>query len=495
MRLQKRSPWLAGLGVVLAVLALSGARAGADISSDKPGSVVVFPKVIADGTRDTLISLTNTSNMEAYAHCQYVLGTGFCSISGNICSTVFDCTGGVGDVCETTWQLGNFDIILTHQQPTIWRVSTGRVFDPTLEGSGMCETFVGMPAGALRQSCPGFFFTTPNDTGGGVGVPPPPGSPYFRGELKCFQVDQDGGLLGADSLKGEATIETIGSAEISTYNSINIRSADNSAENPSVADLNGVEYNACPEALEFTHYAAGASNFVAEGLNASACAMSGCPVRTEITVVPCTENFAEPFPEEVAVAINATDEFENPRSSGFTLTCWANVDTSDFGAFSPLGSTILKTRLSTPQGASGRCRDGENRGATCSSDTDCGAGGVCAPNPGILAVFEQFYDTDASLGLTAGSVAAGSAAANAALVDLDHDPNDPDPIGRTGRCRGDLAKECETDADCDGLCRKTGAACTMDSDCTGGALDVCDRCLNDEMTLNPDILTSPPQVP
>ena len=140
MRVQKRSPWLAGLGMVLAVLALSGARARADISSDKAGSVVVFPKVIADGTRDTLISLTNTSNMQAYAHCEYVLGTGFCAISGNTCSTLFDCTGGVGDLCETNWQIGNFDVILMRQQPTIWRVSTGRVFDPRWKGRASVRT-------------------------------------------------------------------------------------------------------------------------------------------------------------------------------------------------------------------------------------------------------------------------------------------------------------------------------------------------------------------
>ena len=307
-------------------------------------------------------------------------------------------------------------------------------------------------------------------------------------------MNPDGSLLAADSLKGEATIETLGSAQISTYNSINIQFADQASESPSVADLNGVEYSACPEAVEFTHFAAGASNFVAEGLNASACTTSGCPVRTEITVVPCTENFAEPFGEQVAVGINVTDEFENPRSGGFTLNCWANIDAGDFGAFSSLGSSILNTRLATPQGTSGRCREGTNRGGVCSTDAQCGVGGVCAPNPGILAVVEQFYDTDASTTVPPTAVAA-TAAANADLVDLDHDPNDPNPIGRSGRCRANLAQTCTTDADCGstGLCRKTAATCMTDSDCaTGDALldpiNVCDRCLSDEMTLDPAIL-------
>ena len=61
MRVQKRSPWLNSLGVMLAAMALWGAPASADISSDKPGSVVMWPKVIDDGTRDTIITLTNTA--------------------------------------------------------------------------------------------------------------------------------------------------------------------------------------------------------------------------------------------------------------------------------------------------------------------------------------------------------------------------------------------------------------------------------------------------
>ena len=72
MRVQKRSPWLNSLGVVLTAMALWGTQASADVSSDKPGSVVIWPKVIADGTRDTLIQLTNTRNETAYAHCEYI---------------------------------------------------------------------------------------------------------------------------------------------------------------------------------------------------------------------------------------------------------------------------------------------------------------------------------------------------------------------------------------------------------------------------------------
>ena len=54
MGVSKRNPWLSGLGVLLAVLAGYVGQVRADVTSDTPGSIVIFPKVIADGTRDTL---------------------------------------------------------------------------------------------------------------------------------------------------------------------------------------------------------------------------------------------------------------------------------------------------------------------------------------------------------------------------------------------------------------------------------------------------------
>src|SRR5262245_54210394 len=87
MGVQKRIPWLSSLGVVLAAVALLGSRAGADVTSDRPGSIVIWPKVIADGTRDTLITLTNTNTMPVDALCEYILGTGTCQFTSSYCST------------------------------------------------------------------------------------------------------------------------------------------------------------------------------------------------------------------------------------------------------------------------------------------------------------------------------------------------------------------------------------------------------------------------
>ena len=146
MRVQKRIPWVWSLGVGLAAMALCGTRAGADVSSDRPGSIVIWPKVVADGTRDTLITLTNTSNSMAYAHCEYTQGTGVCSLTPQFCSltTSNSCPeipNGPPNLCVIDCDSHNFDVVLTRQQPTMWRVSTGR-FEFLLGGSGTaCTTY------------------------------------------------------------------------------------------------------------------------------------------------------------------------------------------------------------------------------------------------------------------------------------------------------------------------------------------------------------------
>src|SRR4030095_6083152 len=162
MGVLKRKSWLAHFGVALALVVLSGARAGAVVgqisgtSTDRAGTLMLFPKVIADGTRDTMIQITNTMNTERQAHCIYVNGAGFCSSSLALCSPPPARESGCpvpGETCDVAWQETNFDISLTRQQPTIWRVSTGRVINPSDDENGNCiETVVG---NIQRQSCPG----------------------------------------------------------------------------------------------------------------------------------------------------------------------------------------------------------------------------------------------------------------------------------------------------------------------------------------------------
>ena len=479
MGVLKRNLWLTGFGVALAMMAFSASRVSAQptnvgtdagTSTDRPGSVVLFPKVIADGTRDTMILLTNTMNMPATAHCVYVNGAGFCSISGGLCSALpvlpegsfqqSDCPD-ENDQCVPQWVETNFTVALTGQQPTMWRVSTGRVLDETLPGIGRCVEFIAGDPPIQRQACPGEFTA-------GNGVIPP--NQPFRGELKCVQTLDELPFAG-NALKGEAVIETLGSPQISKYNSVNIEG--NQDDGSLVLNLDGSEYNVCPQSIEFTHYADIAPGLqnelnpddcndfgICSGptlVNGQPCDPStpstcpggvcvGCPVRTELTLIPCTQNFEAQVPIPTTVSVQVFDELEFPQSANHTVQCWENnilnqINPSTFNYFNR--TQFLKTRVSAQSGDQGRCWDAPPStppivGQVCSTDDDCGPGGVCGPDPGVLGVMEEFHYTDASLTPTTGPnlVVAGTAAFNAHMNGL-----------RIGSCRNDLATACTVGGD------------------------------------------------
>jgi len=48
-------------------------------------------------------------------------------------------------------------------------------------------------------------------------------------------------------------------------------------------------------------------------------------VSTELTVVPCTENFETQVPTAVTIQFSVTNEFETSFSASTTVTCWANT--------------------------------------------------------------------------------------------------------------------------------------------------------------------------
>jgi hypothetical protein len=342
------------LGLAVVTLTGVGAQAQLEISSTEPGSIAIFPKVIADGTRDTIISLTNTDTMMAYAHCEATNGIGRCAGSPDpanqtyYCNDDADCenvTDPLGALlpnvgpCEIEWQPEDFDVVLTAQQPTFWRVSTGRVQDPNLASGPSCA-----PAGN-SQICPGFFLAPVTQTGGGPPGGNVPGQTEFRGEIRCFQVDVAGDLLPGNALKGEAFIERStgglttpapGTGLLSGYNSINIQ-ADVPSANPTVASLNGIEYARCPASLTFDHLAPGQPDPV-----------TGADVEVEFTLIPCTYNTVNPT--SFAVAFSTYDELELENSAGEARTCWANFRGSQIGGPGGRNTTFLRPCPSQPYG-------------------------------------------------------------------------------------------------------------------------------------------------
>jgi hypothetical protein len=118
MRTEKRNAFLSGLCVVAVALGMMATSAYGAASTERGSSILAFPKVLADGDSDTIIQITNISNNMVHARCFYV----------NAAIDPF--TG------KPEWQVTDFLIWLTKQQPTHWQVSEGRFQDP----SDTCDT-------------------------------------------------------------------------------------------------------------------------------------------------------------------------------------------------------------------------------------------------------------------------------------------------------------------------------------------------------------------
>jgi hypothetical protein len=176
----------------------------------------------------------------------------------------------------------------------------------------------------------------------------------FTGELKCIEVDSSGAPLNGNHLKGEATIVSA-DGDASKYNAIGVLGL-NTNSNVNNGDDNlclggdvapgcptGAEYNACPDTLIANHFTDGASDpaideFAADGSN----------VRTEVTVVPCTEDFENQIPGQAVVQFLIINEFEELFSTSTSLTCWANWDLGKVNAVFTeafLGSRFAQTQM------------------------------------------------------------------------------------------------------------------------------------------------------
>src|SRR5690349_23430014 len=102
------------VGIVIAAVALSASSApGAQVTTERSASIVVFPKVIADGTHDTTIQLSNAATAVVHAHCWYTNGA----------RQIPELPPGPAN--PPLWSVLEFDLTLTKQQPTNWVASRG----------------------------------------------------------------------------------------------------------------------------------------------------------------------------------------------------------------------------------------------------------------------------------------------------------------------------------------------------------------------------------
>ncbi len=340
MRTNRRARTGGILGAVALAVAMTAGMAWADTSTERPGSILMLPKIVADGTRDTLIEVSNTSNTLATAHCYYVNGA---PANPNLPP---------GPTNPPLWQEIDFFLFLTRQQPTVWLASQGRDVNP-LDG--------------IPGFDPGLI---------------PPTVPGFQGELVCVQTDGSGAPVGGNALTGSATLLGAGT-DSSKYNAIAVAGIDVSDD--STLNLDDAEYSACPSELAFPHFAQAAEDPVLG---------PGSEVVSRLSLVPCTHDFENQVPAQVGLRVFSYDEFEDQISGNINFTCRLDADLDDplqisGNPFAPTGG-IFGTWKYSKLLANNVCRGGRNPGAVCSSDTPCN-GGTCDGVVGVVGILESAY--------------------------------------------------------------------------------------------------------
>jgi len=320
-------------GILLLALVAFSLPAPADITTERSSSILIFPKVIATASSpsapaniDTIIQISNTSNSMAFAHCYYVNAAPLDPSSPPSASNP--------PLCQEV----DFDIYLTKQQPTHWVVSSGRRVDTSDKTCGCTST-------GCFKDC----FDAGLDPGG-----IPPVSDFFVGELRCIEVDSSGAPINGNHLKGEATIVTA-DGDASKYNAVGVMGLNTNTNSNNGDDIlclggassgscpTGAEYNACPATLILNHFAMGASDPVLDELLGSSSS-----VDTDLTLVPCTQDFQNQIPGRGVIQFLLINEFEEVFSTSTTISCWATFPLSRVNSvFSTgiLGTRFVQTRM------------------------------------------------------------------------------------------------------------------------------------------------------
>jgi hypothetical protein len=354
MRTVKWNPFLSGVSALLGGVMILAGVAKADVSSTNPAAIVVFPKLLIDTTgstdrTDTMIQLSNTADNPVNVRCFYVNANGHCSNSPfGICdpySQVVQC-GSTG-FCVPGWQETDFAFRLTSKQPISWRASEGRPDLPLADSPG--------PKGEFNSGS----------------IPPSPEDP-MQGELKCIQVGDDELPVDANSLKGEATIETVtsgGLVDARGYNAIGIQAIEGANNRDNTLVL-GTEYNGCPNLLVIDHFFD----------DAMEPAFGNDTVRSNLTLVPCSQDYNFQAPRQVTVQYLVFNEFEQRFSTSRSVTCFQEIALSDIDTrlgLSDDGFSIFNVNVQGTLTGQTTARGVQN------SDPTSGTG--------LLAVLEEFH--------------------------------------------------------------------------------------------------------
>jgi hypothetical protein len=310
MRTVKRNSFVTGLVALAGGLVLaSGAQAA--VTTTNPAGLVIFPKLLVDldTGSDTILQLSNTSDQLIRVRCYLVNANSHCSNDPTeVCSTDEDCGGGF---CLAGWNETDFRFTLTKFQPIAWRLSDG------------LQNF---PLDGLQHTTQDGQFNADSN------IPPAPEDP-FTGELKCFQVDEGDNPVARNDLKGEATLFENNPEifDVAKYNAVGLKSTEVNDGNDTLClggteateDCPEPEYAGCPNVLILNHFFDNAPN-----------PSNGLVTLTNLTLVPCSEDFLTQTVFKITVQMLIFNEFEQRLSTSRRISCLeefllSNIDTRE----------------------------------------------------------------------------------------------------------------------------------------------------------------------
>lgn len=247
------------------VCTLAGSVASAGVDNDRPGSILIFPKVVSSATRDTTIRIANTGNLTNEIRCFY--------LNGDTCGSI------------------DFDLALTKQQPTHWDVSSGRTVN-------LLDEFASSGAGLDPGS-----------------IPP---AIDFEGSLVCVEVIDDK-PVAQNKLRGEAIIRDLTNDKAtSSYNATALTSGSSAGNLDNRLVLDGNEYAQCATEHRI--------DFIPDSSPGLDPVLGpGSSVVTNVTVLPCDLDFSRRRATDVVLNATLWNEFENQTSGpDTTFSCWTS---------------------------------------------------------------------------------------------------------------------------------------------------------------------------
>jgi hypothetical protein len=357
----------AGLALGVCLLGITSS-ASATSTSDKPAAILIWPKIVVDTApigdgklpTDTVIEIANTDSSEQkQAHCFYINANGHCNAvsdqPGRPCQTNDDCpsTG----TCVPGWNEIDFDIMITPDQPLAWRASQGMKHnDFPLTARGMC-------ANSNRECDPRSSIQICDcvevASNAGSGIPPSPEDP-FVGSLKCIQFDPHQNppapdqSSSANKLIGSGLIEACSDAsctngvDVERYNAVGLRFKNLATDHPGEIHLDNDaagQYEACPATLILNHIFDGAVDPLGATTNT---------VSTDLTLVPCGDDFVGQEPGSAVAQFLVFNEFESRISTSRKVDCFferplslidTNAPSRSIFSYAVQGTLVGQTRI------------------------------------------------------------------------------------------------------------------------------------------------------